>query len=351
MKNNLFYYATSELSQDAFLCYLASFALTGAKDDPILRSCAKSLLTEMVPELSGKDFTLTDVERQVNHIDVLFTVTCGDKKYKIIVEDKVNAGEHDNQLLRYLKEVKEKFQDHIVLGVYYKTGFQSDLSAVIDANYKIISRRRMLELLKPYVEQTANQIVIDYFDYWNDFEQSAQKYQELPLSQWDWRCVNAFYDALQNSDFPGENQVDIGYGYVSNPNGGFDAMWLWPYPNGFIVLGVPIEMYVQVEPSWQDGKDGQKGQYNFSICLKFSLQEDVSGEIARNIRNTIIYDENWNYRLNDYHFHKPGRLGSGKAMTIGIYDGTYETAKQLKNALSAAIDECFKLASSLEERP
>ena len=117
MKNNLFYYATSELSQDAFLCYLASFALTEAKDDPLLRSCAKSLLTEMVPELSGKDFTLTNVERQVNHIDVLFTVTCGDKKYKIIVEDKVNAGEHDNQLLRYLNEVEEKFQDQIVLGV------------------------------------------------------------------------------------------------------------------------------------------------------------------------------------------------------------------------------------------
>ena len=66
MKNNLFNYATSELSQDAFLCWLASYALEDA-----LRSCAREMLELFVPEFNGRPFTLTDVERQVWHIDAL----------------------------------------------------------------------------------------------------------------------------------------------------------------------------------------------------------------------------------------------------------------------------------------
>ena len=37
MKNNLFNYATSELSQDAFICWLCSFALPDARPNPTLR--------------------------------------------------------------------------------------------------------------------------------------------------------------------------------------------------------------------------------------------------------------------------------------------------------------------------
>ena len=41
LKNNLFTYATKELSQDAFLCWLASYALEDAEPDDALRSCAR----------------------------------------------------------------------------------------------------------------------------------------------------------------------------------------------------------------------------------------------------------------------------------------------------------------------
>lgn len=71
LKNNLFNYATSELSQDAFLCWLASYALEDAEPDDALRSCAREMLELFVPELKGRPFTLTDVERQVWHIDAL----------------------------------------------------------------------------------------------------------------------------------------------------------------------------------------------------------------------------------------------------------------------------------------
>lgn len=70
-ENNLFNYATSELSQDAFLCWLASYALEDAEPDDALRSCAREMLELFVPELKGRPFTLKDVERQVWHIDAL----------------------------------------------------------------------------------------------------------------------------------------------------------------------------------------------------------------------------------------------------------------------------------------
>ena len=73
LKNNLFNYATSELSQDAFLCWLASYTLEDAEPDDTLRSCAREMLELFVPEFNGHPFTLTDVERQVWHIDVLLT--------------------------------------------------------------------------------------------------------------------------------------------------------------------------------------------------------------------------------------------------------------------------------------
>ena len=41
LKNNLFNYATSELSQDAFLCWLASYALEDAEPrcGPVPKKC------------------------------------------------------------------------------------------------------------------------------------------------------------------------------------------------------------------------------------------------------------------------------------------------------------------------
>lgn len=132
MKNNLFYYATSELSQDAFICWICSFAFDDCTD-PILHKCAKQLLRLFVPDLSEQDIRLVDVERQVGHVDVLLTISTGNQLYKIIVEDKTFTSEHDNQLMRYLEQIEAAHPDCIAKGVYYKTGFQCDLSSVVQA--------------------------------------------------------------------------------------------------------------------------------------------------------------------------------------------------------------------------
>lgn len=340
MKNNLFYYATSELSQDAFICYLMSFALEDAKDDPVLRECALSVLNEMVPELDGKNPILTDVKRQENHIDVLLTAVCGGQTYKIVVEDKTFTSEHGNQLARYLEDLRSTYPGCTPRGVYYKTGFQSKLSAVTDAGYQIITRSHMLELLSPCAAKTSNQIILDYFQYWNDFEQEVQSYQTTPLSQWDWRQVYGFYDAVQNSDFPKEKHVGVMYEHVANRSGGFENLCVWLYDDIATVCNTTCEIYLQIEAAWKD--EG----YRFPICLKLKpMDESVSG---KEVRDAVIYDESWSYRLTDYHFRKPSRLAPGAHMTIGVFDAAYETAEQLKSALASAIDEYARLFASLK---
>ena len=56
LKNNLFQYATKELSQDAFICWLCSFALEDAsKDDMALVTCAKELASEFLERGLNKE--------------------------------------------------------------------------------------------------------------------------------------------------------------------------------------------------------------------------------------------------------------------------------------------------------
>ena len=50
-KQNLFGYATSELSQDAFICWLLSYAIEGgASKDAALHGCAVEFLRKVLPD-------------------------------------------------------------------------------------------------------------------------------------------------------------------------------------------------------------------------------------------------------------------------------------------------------------
>ena len=98
LENNLFYYATSELSQDAFICYLCSFALkSGEEKDRALVECAKELIKRFCGNhFKSMDFTLTGIKKQFKHIDVLLSLTYDGREYEIIIEDKIFTDEHDD---------------------------------------------------------------------------------------------------------------------------------------------------------------------------------------------------------------------------------------------------------------
>ncbi len=341
MKNNLFSYATSELSQDAFICWLCSFALNGARPNPALRDCAHSMLKVFVPEFQGKDVELLEIAKQTDDIDILLTARCDGKEYKIIFEDKIYSSEHDDQLNRYWASIKEQFPDCEVRGVYYKTGFESNLNSVKDKGYHVVRREDILSVLEKYVDTAQSDILRDYYDYWHYHQQKADSYQVTPVNEWGWWQAYALFEAL-HQDMP----QDIGstYSYVANPSGGFDCLVFWSENDLITVKGAPCELYMHLEYHGDEANQKSQLMITLKLGIKKSKQElEGEGKSFSQLRNSLIYDESWNYTLGEYHFKRPTRLGSGAHITLGIYDGDCSTAAQCKATLDRAIKDYRRL--------
>ncbi len=254
---NIFDFATSELSQDAFLCWLLSWAKPQNKPlDPYLHSCA----VEFVSALLGKECLTQDVivGRQYKNIDVYVII---DNTYFVIIEDKKGTSEHTDQLKRYATEIEgdEKFGHFRKILVYFKMEPQGDYNEINQANYEVFNRVKMLNILKRYKENTPreiqNHIVIDYLENLSLLDQQLNSYLNIPVDSWDeHRSLQGLYEALQ-THFP-----DSGWGFVPNANGGFWGFW-WSFLN----IDTDTKVYLQI----QDGK--------ISFRLKSHDKDKTSG--------------------------------------------------------------------------
>ena len=169
-KPNLFSFATKELSQDAMICWLLSWAHPDYKNsDKDLHECAISMIQEMFEKCSMscprsiKNITLVQQEK---NIDVLCRLEGDDGKYIIIIEDKTNTKNHGTQLTDYYEYVRvevcpnEQIPEKNILRIYFKTGDQSDYSEVCKAGYKKFLRPEILSVLEKYKDKHS--ILDDY---------------------------------------------------------------------------------------------------------------------------------------------------------------------------------------------
>lgn len=341
MNNNLFYYATSELSQDAFICWLSSFAFESYADN-VLHKCAKEMLVLFVPELKNEKFSLCNIERQVKHIDVLITVSANGKCYKIVVEDKTFTKEHSNQLANYREQTGRAYPGCIVKGVYYKTGFQSDLSTVEEAKYNVVSREQIIALMASYASQTTNQIFLDYYEYWNAFQQDADSFRSLPVSEWGGKQANGFYQFLRDSKFFQKRNQWMGYDYVPNKNKGFYGLWFGAYDCTVDIEGHSFEIYPQLEIATAEPKSAR-------LCLKIaSKNNNVDKSTLIKCRDKAIYDEQGQYAFTKFNFRRPKYLRIGKHTTVGVYDCSIEDWNSLVEIFEAAIRDYTGLLATLK---
>ena len=313
---------------------MCSFALKDVEADLILKECAKELISIFVPHLKNRQFELLNIERQVDHVDVLLTVKTADKLLKIIVEDKTHTNEHDNQLVTYKQNISEKYPECEVCGVYYKTGFQSDMSAVEQAGYNIVARKQIVDFMHKYSLKTSNQIFLDYYAYWNDFQVKTELYEDRPVSEWGWHQINGFYDSLKTTNFISSLGLWMGYGYVANKSGGFDGMWIGFDDYKILINDTLWELYLQMEIV---SGANTSAQLSLKLC---AADKNIDTDTIRKVRDYIVYDEAWNYKLNKYNFLKPKRLSIGKYMTIGLYNADYSMARSIREAIREAV-KCY----------
>lgn len=227
---NLFRYATSELSQDAFICWLLSHLTEDGWDsDPQIRECAMVFMNRILRSKNQQgycdDWRIQKIEKQYDNIDVLVYFN----DFRIILEDKVATNIHDNQIERYkealLKSEPWLSRDNIIT-VYYKIFDQPRPEKGVDCEF---TREDLLSIFRRYQETIENPIFRNYLEYLEWIEYRANSYQFLKIEDWTPDSYRGFFKHLQKDLESGPNPLwgkDCSWGYVSNPSGGFMALWL-----------------------------------------------------------------------------------------------------------------------------
>lgn len=151
--NNLFDYATSELSQDAVICWCLNWL---NEPEAELYPLAVDLLKKMGEGTLEKGQTLRTIQ-QFYKTDILVSLT--GKNRVILIEDKTDTSEHGEQLHRYrerlaqLSEAERRFcgidENVEIRTVYFKTGFFYDADRWVKADIRMTGRE-FLQCLTPY---------------------------------------------------------------------------------------------------------------------------------------------------------------------------------------------------------
>lgn len=273
--NNLFKYATSELSQDAFICWLMNFAdERHYNEDLVLGDCAKDLLAKIIG--TQEDLRITKVTRQYKNIDVLLEVN---NKYNIIIEDKTFSDQHGDQINRYRKTLVEEGRDNIIC-VYYKIVEQS-YEEQTDIN---ISRQDLIELFSKYVNKTNNNIFNDYYEYLLSIDISINRYKTEPIEKWTLENDHAYKGFFTHLIKDNIIQVDRRYGwkYVANPSGGIYALW-WYLLKGEEFDACNLsgeyleELFLQVEDNIIAVK--MRGTTEHTTDVRWSLYKYIKGKV------------------------------------------------------------------------
>ena len=182
-KPSLFDYATSELSQDAILCWLLEWARHDEEEYEKYQKLAKELIKSLYclanPDKHVDKVKLIDtpkidpptkqyIKKQFLHIDVYFRAKINDKIVSFIIEDKTFTSHHDNQLEIYKdKIIKDKTEEGEIVLIYFKTGhlYEWDYDAV-KYGYHILDLIYWQDFLSKNA-RIDNDILKDYISYIN----------------------------------------------------------------------------------------------------------------------------------------------------------------------------------------
>jgi hypothetical protein len=291
---NLFFYATSELSQDAFICWLLSWASPELKElDPGLHECATKFINalfDMQKVTVPISIDKVEVRKQDKNIDVLCIIN---ERYPILIEDKTGTKNHSGQLARYLDDIKGRgFEEKNIIPIYFKTEDQACYSNIVENGYQPFLRKDFLSVLNTY--HGTNAILVDYQSYLQAIENEVNSFQSIEISKWGWYAWVGFYLELQK-------QLKAGHwDYVANPNGGFLGFW-WHFQGN-----EDCKQYLQLEED--------------KLCFKISVKNSRERQKLRSKWHKIIKDQSQVHTLD---LVKPSRFGNGEYMTVCILNGEY----------------------------
>ena len=178
---NIFDYATSELSQDAFLCWL--IACSGSEDKPLKKLGLDFIRFLYNPTILKEGHILQDNNKidglvnndkypypwqQYEKIDVYFQAIINTKTVSFIIEDKTDTEMHDNQLEKYKDAIKkDEIQEDEIRKIYLKTGYiyGDERKDATDNGYGVVDLAMFIEFLACHKDSVESEIFKSYVDY------------------------------------------------------------------------------------------------------------------------------------------------------------------------------------------
>jgi hypothetical protein len=305
MKPNIFEISTKELSQDAFITWLLLWAdQQNESHDSALNKCGvdflRNLILKELPDFK-EEIVSVRAGRQWEKIDIWAEVN---NKYLVIIEDKTQTGQHDDQLARY-KETAEKWCQnqppnyYPPICIYLKTGNESEksLKRIVDQGFKIYNRHDFIYLLNNH--HLKNDIYNDFKRRLIKIESNNNEWENKQIKNWkgdDWQGFFQFLDKQINL---------LDWNFVNNPNGGFwNALLNWEF------WGI-YPVYIQIE------------EYNlcFKLCTdpeELEMPDNISRrEIRNKVSELLLY---FAKELGISTIRRPDRFGNGRYMTVAIVD-------------------------------
>ena len=112
VENNIFSFATNELSQDAFICWCLNWINMPVRDD---NASGRQFGSRFLSRLLNEAYDVSGVNqiyifRQLLNIDVLVLVPA--LQVALIIEDKTSSQEHGNQINRYKYLLSKTFESN-----------------------------------------------------------------------------------------------------------------------------------------------------------------------------------------------------------------------------------------------
>lgn len=165
-KNNIFDYATKELTQDAFLRWLLENFDSDQEDvKHVSREIIKAFLDDGNVEID--DITQVEAFAQVRKLDILVFVATKKSKHLIAIEDKTDTFEHNNQLDIYRQYLQKTYIDYKQHYVFYKTSpmTSEETNLVSSKGWAIFDIDKIFDMfIKPKIE-IKHYLISSYIQY------------------------------------------------------------------------------------------------------------------------------------------------------------------------------------------
>ena len=165
--NNLFNFATSELSQDAFFCWSLNWlAVKEDTDDPYYKY-GKAMLDLFLGENKKDIYKEVKVLKQFNRIDVLVLFKDNqDNQYALIIEDKTNTSEHNEQIENYKNQLNDALSKDENIGYKNLPGNQI-YTAYVKTGIMYTDDKKLNGVISNFQDLCKNVILTDYYNYLN----------------------------------------------------------------------------------------------------------------------------------------------------------------------------------------